>query len=81
MKYLNIVYRIVKEYLDIVWLYTFTFWSVGYLILASASIVVLIEMEEGFFVLLNFVTYPLFTVALLGLAAFVGTYFEDAVSC
>lgn len=79
MKGLNIFHRIVAEYLDIVWLYSFSFWSVGYLILASASIGVLIEMEKGFFVLLNFVAYPLFTVSLLGIAAFVGTYFEDAV--
>lgn len=48
--------------------------------MAFAAVGVAIEIEEGFMVLLNFISYPVFTLGLMGLTAFVGTYFEDAVS-
>lgn len=62
------------------WLYQFLFWSFAYVILATAVVAVLIEIEEDIVVLLNFISYPMFIVGLLAICGFVGTYFDDAAS-
>lgn len=62
------------------WLYQLFFWSFAYVILATAVVGVLIEIEEDLVVLLNFIAYPLFIIGLLAICGFVGTYFDDAAS-